>query len=78
MKIHYGNGKKLTNEMILEGGDEMVNSVTYIFREISLTQQIANQWKTMRIKSIHKKMLKTTKLQEKCTRFTDNRKGKDK
>ena len=41
--------------MILEGGDEMVNSITYMFREISVTQQIPNQWKTMRIKSIHKK-----------------------
>ena len=42
--------EKLTNEMILEGGDEMVNSITYIyiyimFREISVTQQIPNQWK---------------------------------
>ena len=33
----------------------MVNSITYMFREISVTQQIPNQWKTMRIKSIHKK-----------------------
>ena len=41
--------------MILEGGDKMVNSITYIFREISVTQQIPNQWKTMGIKSIHKK-----------------------
>ena len=41
--------------MILEGGDDMVNSITYMFREISVTQQIPNQWKTMRIKSIHKK-----------------------
>ena len=47
--------EKLTNEMILEGGDEMVNSITYMFRKISVTQQIPNQWKTMRIKSIHKK-----------------------
>ena len=46
--------EKWTNEMILEG-DEMVNSITYMFREISVTQQIPNQWKTMRIKSIHKK-----------------------
>ena len=45
---------KWTNEMIL-GGDKMVNSITYMFREISVTQQIPNQWKTMRIKSIHKK-----------------------
>ena len=48
--------EKWTNEMILEGGDEMVNSITYMFREISVTQQIPNQWKTMRIKSIHKKV----------------------
>ena len=47
--------EKWTNEMILEGGDEMVNSITYMFREISVTQQIPNQWKTMRIKLIHKK-----------------------
>ena len=47
--------EKLTNEIILEGGDEMVNSITYMFREISVTQQIPNQWKTMRFKSIHKK-----------------------
>ena len=33
----------------------MVNSITYMFREISVTQQISNQWITMRIKSIHKK-----------------------
>ena len=33
----------------------MVNSITYMFREISLTQRIPNQWKTMRIKSIHKR-----------------------
>ena len=33
----------------------MVNSITYMFREITVTQQIPNQWKTMRIKSIHKK-----------------------
>ena len=33
----------------------MVNSITYMFREISVTQQIPNQRKTMRIKSIHKK-----------------------
>ena len=39
--------------MILEGGDELVNSITYMFRKISVTQQIPNQWKTMRIKSIH-------------------------
>ena len=32
----------------------MVNSITYMFREISVTQQIPNQWKTMSIKSIHK------------------------
>ena len=43
--------------MILKGGDEMVNSITYMFGEISVTQQIPNQWKTMRIKSIHKKGL---------------------
>ena len=47
--------EKWTNEMILEGGDEVVNSITYMVREISLTQQIPNQLKTMRIKSIHKK-----------------------
>ena len=29
--------EKWTNEMILEGGDEMVNSMTYMFREISVT-----------------------------------------
>ena len=46
--------------MILEGGDEMVNSITYMFRDISATQQIPNQWKTMKIKSIHKKNIKTT------------------
>ena len=28
--------------MILEGGDEMVNSITYMFREISVTQQMEN------------------------------------
>ena len=28
----------------------MVNSITYMFREISVTQQIHNQWKSMRIK----------------------------
>ena len=39
--------EKWKNEMILEGGDEMVNSITYMFREISVTQQIPNQWKTM-------------------------------
>ena len=33
----------------------MVYRITYMFREISVTQQILNQWKTMRIKSIHKK-----------------------
>ena len=33
----------------------MVNSITYMFREIAVTQQIPNQWKTMRIKSMHKK-----------------------
>ena len=44
--------EKWTNEMFLEGVDEMVNSITYMFREISVTQQIPNQWKTMRIKSI--------------------------
>ena len=32
----------------------MVNSLAYMFREISLTQQIPNQLITMRIKSIHK------------------------
>ena len=47
--------EKWTNEMILELGDEMVNSITYMFREISVTQHIPNQWKTMRIKSLHKK-----------------------
>ena len=50
--------EKWTHEMILEGGDEMVNSITYMFREISVTQQIPNQWKLMRIKSIHKKRSK--------------------
>ena len=29
--------------MILEGGDEMVHSITYMFREISVTPQIPNQ-----------------------------------
>ena len=52
--------EKLTNEMILEGRDAMVNSITYMFREISVTQQIPNQWKTMRIKSIHKKKINAT------------------
>ena len=33
----------------------MVNSITYMFKEISVTQQIPYQWKTMRIKLIHKK-----------------------
>ena len=47
--------EKWTNEIILEGGDEMVNSITYMFREISVIHQIPNQWETMRIKSIHKK-----------------------
>ena len=41
--------EKLTNEIILEGEDEMVY-ITYIVRDISLSQQIPNQWKTMRIK----------------------------
>ena len=45
----------MKNVIILEGGDEMVNSITYMFREISVTQQIPNQLKTMKIKSIHKK-----------------------
>ena len=44
--------------MILEGGDEMVNSITYMFGEILVTQQIPNQWKTTRIKSIHQKRSK--------------------
>ena len=35
--------EKWTNEMILEGGDEMVNSIKYMFRDISVTQQISNQ-----------------------------------
>ena len=30
--------KKLTNEIILEEGDEIVNSIAYMYREISLTQ----------------------------------------
>ena len=47
--------EKWTNEMILEGGDELVNSITYMFREISVTQQIPNQCKTMRNQSIHEK-----------------------
>ena len=46
--------------MILEGGDKMVNSITYMFRDISVTPQIPNQWKTMRIKSIHTIGIKTT------------------
>ena len=41
--------------MILERGDEMVNSITYMFSEISDTQQIPNQWRPMGIKSILKK-----------------------
>ena len=36
----------------------MVNSIPYMFREISVTQQIPIQWKTIRIKSIHKKRSK--------------------
>ena len=33
--------EKWTTEMKLEGGDEMVNIITYMFREISVTQQIS-------------------------------------
>ena len=38
--------EKWTNEIIFEGGNEMVSSITYMFREISLTQQMPSQWKT--------------------------------
>ena len=53
--------EKWTNEMIVEGGDEMVNSITYMFREISVTQQIPNQWKTMRIHKKGSKLLMDNK-----------------
>ena len=32
--------EKWINDMILEGGDEIVNNIIYMFRELSLTQKI--------------------------------------
>ena len=45
--------KKMDESNYIRRSRNGLNSTTYIFREISLAQQIPNQWKTMRIKSIH-------------------------
>ncbi len=47
--------QKWTNEMILEGGEEMLKSVTLMFNAITQQQKIPAQWTNMKIKSIHKK-----------------------
>ena len=48
-----------TNKMLMEGGDEMVKSVTLImFNVISTHCSIPEEWEVMKIKSIHKKSSK--------------------
>lgn len=42
------------NEMILEGGEEMVKSLTAIFNEVCKQECIPDEWEKMKIKSIYK------------------------
>ena len=50
-----GDSQGWTNEMFMEGGDEMVKSVTLMFNVINTYCNIPEEWEVMKIKSIHKK-----------------------
>ena len=50
-----GDTQGWTNEMLMEGGDEMVKSVTLMFNVINTHCNIPEEWEVMKIKSIHKK-----------------------
>ena len=50
-----GDRQEWTNELILEGGDEMIKSIQHMFKAIVRTQKIPEQWSCMKIKTIHKK-----------------------
>ena len=50
-----GDTRGWTNEMLMEGGDEMVKSVTLMFNVINTHCNIPEEWEVMKIKSIHKK-----------------------
>lgn len=43
------------NEMIIEGGEEMVKSLCKIFKEIARTGETPERWEKIKIRSIHKK-----------------------
>ena len=61
-----GDTQGWTNEIILEGGEEMVTSVTLMMNEINRQAVIPEEWEVMKIKSIHKKGTK---------KLMDNRRG---
>ena len=61
-----GDTQGWTNEIILEGGEEMVKSVTLMINEINRQAVIPGEWEVMKIKSIHKKGTK---------KLMDNRRG---
>ena len=44
-----------SNEMILDGGDEMTQSITKMADQVKATLEIPTQWNQMKVKSIHKK-----------------------
>ena len=50
-----GDDEGWTNEMIKEGGKEMIKSITHMFNRISREEILPKQWTQMKIKSIHKK-----------------------
>ena len=50
-----GDRQEWTNELILEGGEEMNKSLQLMFNAIVQSQKVPDQWKSMKIKTIHKK-----------------------
>ena len=50
-----GDCQQWTNELIIEGGVEMLKSIHYIFNAMVQENKIPKQWTCMKIKTIHKK-----------------------
>ena len=61
-----GDREGWTNELIIEGGDEMVKSVVILCNRVMDQMHVPKQWKEMTIKSVHKKGSKM---------LMDNRRG---
>ena len=50
------------NEMIIEGGEEMVKTMTGLFNKILKEMETPKQWEDMRIKSIYKNKGRRTEM----------------